>query len=115
MFTSEREMMEYLRKRFFPTADDLDPNRKLLGLDKVRLQYPDHPEFCNQWTGRDILSEQIEEKEKWLAERRAPAEKCPRCGQFTRDGRCPQCWNTIYQENVEKWQREMQKNQGKQQ
>jgi hypothetical protein len=90
MFTSEREreMMDALRKRFAPTADDLDPNRRLLGLDKVRIQYPEHPEYCNQWTGRDILSEQIEEKEKWLAERRAPPQGCPKCHRPLRNGLC---------------------------
>lgn len=71
--TVDESLMETLRRRFFPTIDDIDPNYKYFGLDKVGT----HPKSAitptdhrNQWTGRSVEAEHLEELEKRKAERK---------------------------------------------
>jgi len=74
--------LELLRRRFFPTEEDKDRNGKLLGLDRVQIQPcpHGHREGINQWTGRCVTCERLEElekvKEQTMADRLAYLELC---------------------------------------
>jgi len=99
---SERELMEHLRARYFPTEADINPNKKLLGVYSTHnpparpcplghTAFNDvawgNPHGVDQWSGKCLECQIIEEKEKWLAERETNV-LCPSCGGRLRHGEC---------------------------